>query len=94
MWEDVRNFIIAMAIILSSVALLLFTAGCTTKEIVVEYKYIEKNCTSPEEVMEPNVWLPVDWVIIDIEGLRYYSTSNGASLLSNIRSCKYGISNR
>jgi hypothetical protein len=64
--------------------------GCaaTQPQIVYETKYIDRNCTKPDEVIDRLLWLPIRWVAIDTENTRFYCTEDGASLLGNIKSKK------
>ncbi|MDR0664278.1 MAG: hypothetical protein LBF86_01970 [Helicobacteraceae bacterium] len=75
------------------IALIIFlwflAAGCASKpQVIVEYKYIDRNCTAASEVIATPARLKIDWIAIDINASRFYCATQGASLLTNLRSCK------
>ncbi|MDR1911618.1 MAG: hypothetical protein LBQ52_04645 [Helicobacteraceae bacterium] len=83
-----NNLIVSFLAIIALIILLFIFAGCGAKtQIIKEYVYIDKNCTSPQEIIKSE-WLKTRWIIIDANATRYYATPDGATLLTNIRSCK------
>jgi hypothetical protein len=88
MMKEAAKLIIQVVLIFVVILFLVWLAGCSAKtQIVKEYVYIDRNCSSPQEVVK-NEWLKVRWSIIDTNATRYYATPDGATLLTNIRSCK------
>ncbi|MDR2153069.1 MAG: hypothetical protein LBO72_09625 [Helicobacteraceae bacterium] len=87
MREVIKYFVQFLAII-AAIVFLWFLTGCAKPQIITEYRYIDRNCTTPAEVIAPNERLPIRWLAIDINATRYYCTAQGASLLTNLRSCK------
>jgi hypothetical protein len=90
MREVIKYFVQFLAII-AAIVFLWFLTGCAAKpQIIVEYRYLDRNCTTPAEVIAPNERLPIRWLAIDTNTTRYYCTTQGASLLTNLRSCDNG----
>ena len=63
-------------------------SGCTKPAPLVEYRYIERNCTTPDQVISPPVWHPVRWFVVEIEGTRYYATPDGLTLVGNLKAIR------
>jgi hypothetical protein len=68
--------------IVTLIAVYLLTAvGCSAPS--PNYVYIDKNCTKFDEAIKVE-WKPVRWVVIHTEGISYYATPDGETLLMNL----------
>ena len=60
-------------------------SGCARPAPLVEYRYVEANCTAPAEVLAAPVWQPVRWVTVEVNGTILSATPDGWTLFSNIK---------
>ncbi|MDR3347056.1 MAG: hypothetical protein LBN32_00425 [Helicobacteraceae bacterium] len=71
-------------------AVILCIIGCAAPQTIIEYQYIDRNCSRPADIIAKAKPLVIKWVIVDLNTsqTRFYCTNQGASLLTNIRSCE------
>ena len=80
------EFVLFLALLVIVAAIF---GGCAAKpQVIVEYKYIDRNCTAASDVIAKPTRLKIDWIAIDVNTTRFYCATQGASLLTNIRSCQ------